>query len=591
MTAVTFLSDLFAVSAQLASVIVVAAVLARVVRIDAAAVRYEYWRAVLVFCLILPWFQPRRATASVVETIAFPSSYSVVFWSTSGAAAPAAGISWIAVAMWIVLAGVVIRLARVGYGLLRLRGIRRSGQLAPANVDHDELQRVLGTNAEIRYVSHGHPVTCGLWRPVVLLPEDLTSHPEEIQRAVLAHELLHVQRRDWMWVMSEEVLRAVFWFHPGIWWLVSRVRLAREEVVDDLTVGVTGRRRSYLEALLAFADAAPFAPGAAFARRRHLFRRMTLISKEAVMSSRRIVVSCAVLVAGVLAGSWYAVQAFPLAQAPGLASAATLQPSSVPGPLERSAKAITPENPIPRRIYAVTPQYPAGGDGAVAGVNLRVTLNALGRVAEMRATERVLMTGNVQVGDGDRPRITAERVVSTNHPGPDVFLNAAVDALRQWVYEPPADAPISFGVTLLFTPGSETRLLAYGGPGVEAGATAPATAEFLASQPPPPPWVREGTTLANPVHIGGAIQATVKIYDVRPVYPAIAQSAKVTGVVNVEAIIGPEGRIDQVRVVKSVPLLDQAAMDAVKEWRFTPTVVNGVAVPVIITAMLSFTLK
>src|SRR4029077_12839448 len=168
----------------------------------------------------------------------------------------------------------------------RLSRVRRSGRLAPASLEHDELQRALGTRADIRYVRHGQPVTCGVWRAVVLLPEQLTSQPPDIQRAVLVHELLHVKRRDWLWVLGEEMLRAVLWFHPAIWWVVGRVRLAREEVVDELTVLVTGRRRAYLEALLAFADAAPFAAGAAFARRRHLFRRMTLISKEAVMSSR-----------------------------------------------------------------------------------------------------------------------------------------------------------------------------------------------------------------------------------------------------------------------------------------------------------------
>src|SRR5262249_46317210 len=154
-----------------------------------------------------------------------------------------------------------------------------------------------------------------------------------------------------------------------------RVRLAREEAVDDLTVRVTNQRRSYLEALLAFADAPPFAPSPAFGRRRHLFRGMTLISKEAVMSSRRIVVSCAVLVVGVAAGSWYAVGAFPLmqAQAPGALTPAAQPGASEPGPLEQGAKAITPENPIPRRTYSVTPKNPGGPNAGLVAVTLRVT--------------------------------------------------------------------------------------------------------------------------------------------------------------------------------------------------------------------------
>jgi beta-lactamase regulating signal transducer with metallopeptidase domain len=101
---------------------------------------------------------------------------------------------------------------------------------------------------------------------------------------VVCHELIHVQRRDWLWVLGEETVRAVLWFNPAVWWLIARVQLAREELVDELTVLATNRRRAYMEALLAFADETPLAPAAAFARRRHLFRRMVLLSKEGVMS-------------------------------------------------------------------------------------------------------------------------------------------------------------------------------------------------------------------------------------------------------------------------------------------------------------------
>src|SRR6185436_14034585 len=95
----------------------------------------------------------------------------------------------------------------------------------------------LGTRATIRIVPGlKQPVTFGVVRPVVLLPDTLERHSLDIQRAVLAHELLHVQRHDWAWILVEEVVRAVFWFHPAMWWLVSRVQLSREEVVDELSV-------------------------------------------------------------------------------------------------------------------------------------------------------------------------------------------------------------------------------------------------------------------------------------------------------------------------------------------------------------------
>jgi TonB family protein len=578
MTAAALAADVLVVSAQIACVTAVAGVLALVVRIDAATVRYQYWRALLVFCLVLPWVQRRQAVGSPVEafTTFMFSSTAVGFAQPAGVSARPA-IPWVEVVLWIVLAGIAIRLARVAYGSLSLRRVGRSGQPSSANIEQNELQVALGTNAEIRYVPHGQPVTCGVWRPVVLLPERLKAQTAEIQRAVLVHELLHVKRRDWLWVMGEELLRAVFWFHPAVWWLIARVRTSREEVVDELAVCATGQRRVYLEALLAFADAAPFAPSAAFARRSHLFRRMTLISKEAVMSSRRIAVSCAILVLGVVAGSWYAVHAFPMAQ--------TSVAATEPGPVERSAKPITPENPIPRRTYSVAPKYPEGNSGVVA-VTLRITINALGRVDEARAFGAIV---------GGRGAVTA--------PSSDAFVKAAIGAVRQWVYEPPVDAPVSFDVGFVFTPGSETRTISYGGP-VYMPSVKDAPLEerprdsgvALPPPPPPPPpppapWVRDGVTLGTPVRVGGGVAPPTKVKDVKAVYPQVAQAAKVQGVVVLEAVIGPEGRVDQLRVLRGIPLLDQAAMDAVKEWEFTPTMMNGVAVPVIVAITVNFTLK
>jgi len=83
----------------------------------------------------------------------------------------------------------------------------------------------------------------------------------------------------------------------------------------------------------------------------------------------------------------------------------------------------------------------------------------------------------------------------------------------------------------------------------------------------------------------------VRVKNVNPVYPSIAQSARVQGVVIIEATIGPDGRVQDTKVLRSIPLLDQAAVDAVKQWTYTPTLLNGVPVPVIMTVTVNFTLK
>jgi protein TonB len=104
--------------------------------------------------------------------------------------------------------------------------------------------------------------------------------------------------------------------------------------------------------------------------------------------------------------------------------------------------------------------------------------------------------------------------------------------------------------------------------------------------PPPPP----APAPATPVRLHAGMQAPVKTTHVNPVYPAIAQTARIEGVVILEAIIDARGLVQSVQVLRSVTLLDQAAIDAVKQWRFTPGRLNGEAVPVIMTVTVTFRL-
>jgi len=78
---------------------------------------------------------------------------------------------------------------------------------------------------------------------------------------------------------------------------------------------------------------------------------------------------------------------------------------------------------------------------------------------------------------------------------------------------------------------------------------------------------------------------------VKPVYPAIAQSARVQGIVIIEATIGPNGTVTEAKVLRSIPLLDQAALDAVRQWVFTPTLLNGQPTPIIMSVTVNFTLN
>lgn len=107
----------------------------------------------------------------------------------------------------------------------------------------------------------------------------------------------------------------------------------------------------------------------------------------------------------------------------------------------------------------------------------------------------------------------------------------------------------------------------------------------VAPVPPPPP------TPQAPVRVGGSIREPVKLKNVPPVYPQIAIAARVEGLVIIEAVIGTDGIVREARILRGVPLLNQAALDAVKQWRYTPTTLNNVPVPVIMTVTVQFQLQ
>jgi len=106
--------------------------------------------------------------------------------------------------------------------------------------------------------------------------------------------------------------------------------------------------------------------------------------------------------------------------------------------------------------------------------------------------------------------------------------------------------------------------------------------------PPPPPQPRPAPEV--PVRPGGDIKEPRKIKHVAPIYPSIAITAKMQGIVIIEATIAKDGSVKDARVLKSMPLLDQAAIDAVRQWKFTPTLLNNVPVEVLMTVTVNFTL-
>jgi len=123
----------------------------------------------------------------------------------------------------------------------------------------------------------------------------------------------------------------------------------------------------------------------------------------------------------------------------------------------------------------------------------------------------------------------------------------------------------------------------------EAGA-AKEQADAIAAKEKADTEAREKAKAAA-VRVGGKIRPPKKIKDVQPVYPDVAKTARVAGMVIVEATIGADGKVIGAKVLRSVPMLDQAALDAVKQWEYSPTRLNGKPVPVKITVTVNFKLQ
>ncbi len=236
-------------------------------------------------------------------------------------------------------------------------------------------------------------------------------------------------------------------------------------------------------------------------------------------------------------------------------------PKSEPGPLERDAKPITPTNPIPRRTRIVRPSYPpeAAAVGARASITLRVTLDHLGTVREARAMGAPILGAIAPGTPTDQRAFTA---------GLLALIQSAKDAVGQWQYDPPADAPIAFDVVI--------------------GFTSDAFGEVITQTP----VRREVPSPDDPPRIGSSLtpRPPIKLKHVNPIYPADAKEKKITGVVILEARVEADGRILEARVLRSIPELDQAALDAVKQWEFTPSVADGEATPVMMTITVQFSL-
>lgn len=157
-------------------------------------------------------------------------------------------------------------------------------------------------------------------------------------------------------------------------------------------------------------------------------------------------------------------------------------------------------------------------------------------------------------------------------------------------YYPTAPQPSSV-TRQIEVPVAETSAMWQGGPAAAPALTMPGTVSLPSAPTAKPPAQAAPKPPAGPVHIGGDVEAAKLIYAPHPTYPQIAISTRSQGTVHLEAIIAADGKIRNLRLLSGPPLLVRAALDAVQQWKYQPTLLNGMPVEVVTEIEVNFTLS
>jgi bla regulator protein blaR1 len=383
------------------------------------------------------------------------------------------------------------------------------------------------------------PAVVGWLRPVIIVPTSAFAGltPSQLD-AILAHEIAHVRRHDYLVNLAQSTAETLLFYHPGVWWLSGRIRVEREHCCDDVAVAVCGDRVSYAEALASLEELRLPAPSFALAASGgDLIGRVRRLLDAPERPSER---TPAWALVGLVVSLFIVPAASHRAQAAGVAA-------SQAGP---EAVRVGGDVKEPKKIHNVAPVYPA--EARAAGVQGIVFIEAT-----------IDTDGNV----------SDAKILRGAAPALD---QAALDAVGQWQYTPTmlngVPTPVMMTVTVNF-------MLSQSAGGQHAGRMSTAAQAARLRIPADTLWVRDGIT------------EPTKIVNVPPVYPADARAQGVQGVVILQVVIDPQGNIADAAIVQSVPLLDQAALDAVKQWKYKPTTLNGEPKPVALTVTVNFTLQ
>jgi TonB family protein len=463
-------------------------------------------------------------------------------------------------------AGLIILLFRFAAGILSVRKLKKESH----EVKNPRILRILreagqsfpGWNKTPVYSSPHipYPMVSGIFKPFILIPEHVVSKlPDHHIQGILLHELSHIHHLDPLSGMLHRLVKTINWWNPFAYALSRGHARAREEIADNYVL-LLHDSKEYAECLINLADktlyfkhaAASTGMGSCHIPLRDRIKH--ILSKERTMETRikkrdfAAIIMAAMLLLAATAGTRFMF--------------------SLDGPSLKLIKKADPVYPEEARQ--------AGIEGTVA---IAVQTDTGGNVNQIK-------------------------ILKGAH---DLLNKAAVEAVIQWKCEPMIIEGTPYGAEFTASfrfsiedekPGVETTIGAAvsEGPGigveggVEGGVVGGVIGGVIGGV--------EGGVIGGvvgereaPVKVTGDIKPPKLIKMVHPEYPEEARREEVEGVVILEAVTDRYGRVQEAKVLKSIPEFDQAAVDAVRQWVYEPVMIDGEPRGAVFTVTVSFKLK
>ncbi len=580
-----------------------------VLQVKGARVRHSIWASVVVLMLVLPaWtlFGPKAILRILTPPAAVETTQLTMAVQTmpepASSPVPVAARSW-------KLDDALLAIYLLGFGLLTARLL--TGTLRARRL----VTRAGNRGGRLTSDACSTPITVGWLMPAVILPADWMQWSGAELAAVLRHEDEHARRRDplvqWLALLN----RAVFWFHPLAWWLERRLSALAEEACDDAVLMNGHDPVQYSEWLLTLARAVRDSgsrvsaigmamPGAFLPQR---IRRIVTGTPLQRMSRARMIsvaVACALLsTLSTVVTVGYANPPAPKRVVATHAAVELSAPLADARPVNVASEVQVPRKPkrvlMAQAAPAPLPPGPSSGQslfGVLLDPSGAVIPNIPVAVAGADAAT-VTFTDNLGRFRADNLR-TGSYTVTVKAPGFKVLTRTAITL---------SDGEARNLGNLALTLGNVSESVS-----VSASRSVPATATPTATAPignPLGPATALGplttvppatTTLeykiplfqpasGRPVRVGGMLEATKLIKAVKPVYPPELRRRGVEGTVQLQGVISKDGALTNVRVISSPDAgLTQAATDAVKQWLYKPTMLNGEPVEMLTTVDVNF---